>query len=134
MSIIKRVFGYIHVLLALAVGIQSVISSTYDQSGDVWGVLNYLMAIGVIAALFFSFVRWRDADSADWKESMTAGVMLMASVALFILFFEQWFGAELFAPDDSARSDYRSFIWVANNVMFFVVSGIVGLTLLRETR
>ena len=133
MSIIKRVFGYTHILLALAVGIQSVISSTYDQSGDVWGVLNYLMAIGVIAALFFSFVRWRDADSADWKGSMTAGVMLMASVALFILFFEQWFGAELFAPDD-ARPDYRSFIWVANNVMFFVVSGIIGLTLLRETR
>ena len=61
-----RSFGWIHAVLALAVAIQFVASWFYDQdvSNDVWAILNYFMAIGVIAAVAFSYERWRGTDAS----------------------------------------------------------------------
>ena len=61
-------------MLALAVAIQFVASWFYDQdvSNDVWAFLNWFMAIGVIAAVAFSYERWRGTDASD------AGVSLVA--------------------------------------------------------
>ena len=63
MDAIKTTFGYVHVVLALVVAAQFVLSPMYggDLNGDVWDAASYLMAIGSVAALIFAVVRKRKA-------------------------------------------------------------------------
>ena len=93
MDLVRRAFGYIHIILGLTVAVQFLASEIYDGDavGQVWDVLNYFMAIGAIAALVFSYLRVRDADGSDIKEWVASSAMLIASAALFLLYFEQWF-------------------------------------------
>ena len=134
MDAIKKVFGYVHVVLGLAVGVQFLLSEVYadDAAGQVWEILNYLMAIGVIAALVFSYLRARDADGADVKEWIAASVMLIASAVLFMLYIEQWFAWTVFKDADDELGDFRSTVWIAIDVMFPIVNIIVGSYLLRS--
>ena len=134
MDWIKRVFGYVHLILGLVVAAQFVLSEVYsdDAAGDVWDILNYFMAIGVIAALVFSYLRARDADKSDLQEWVASSAMLIASAALFLLYFEQWFALTVFEDADDVIGEYRSIIWIAVDVMFPIVNIIVGSYLLRS--
>ena len=134
MATIKRLFGYVHVVLGLAVAVQFLASEIYDDDavGQVWDVLNYLMAIGVVAALVFSYLRSREADKSDMSEWVASSAMLIASAALFLLFIEQWFAWTVFKDADDELGDYRSMVWTMIDVMFPIVNIIVGSYLLRS--
>lgn len=134
MDSVKRVFGYIHIILGAVVGLQFLASEIYsdDASGDVWTVLNYFMAVGVIAALVFSYLRARDADGSDLKEWIASSAMLIASAALFLMYIEQWFAWELFV-DEGDGGDFRSMVWILVDVSFPIVNIIVGRYLLRAS-
>ena len=141
MEMFKRVFGYVHILLALLVGIHYIVLPVYDYGGDdydLWSVINFFTAAGAVFAVLFSFMRWRDAASAeDVRENVAASVMLIASLAFFMLFFEQWLASRLFADEltdaGPAFDNYRSLVWTVIDVVFPVISGVVGIHLLRET-
>ena len=134
MDWIKRGFGYIHLILGLVVAAQFVLSEVYsdDAVGDVWDILNYLMAIGMIAALVFSYLRSREVDKSDLREWIASSAMLIASAALFLLYFEQWFASSVFKDADDELGDFRSLVWIAVDVMFPIVNIIVGSYLLRS--
>ena len=134
MATIKRLFGYVHIVLGLAVAVQFLASEIYDDDavGQVWDVLNYLMAIGVVAALVFSYLRSREADKSDMSEWVASSAMLIASAALFLLFIEQWFAWTVFKDADDELGDYRSMVWTMIDVMFPIVNIIVGSYLLRS--
>ncbi len=134
MDLIKRLFGYIHIILGLAVAVQFLASEVYDDDSvvQVWDVLNYFMAVGAIAALIFSFLRARSADESDLQEWITANAMLIASSALFLLYFEQWFAWTVFKDAADEIGDFRWLIWTAVDVMFPIVNIIVGTYLLRS--
>ena len=72
MDWIKRVFGYVHLILGLVVAAQFVLNEVYsdDAAGDVWETLNYFMAVGAIAALIFSYLRARDADKSICRSGL----------------------------------------------------------------
>ena len=131
---IKRLFGYIHVILGLLVAAQFVLSEVYDDDAviQVWDILNYFMAVGAIAALVFSFLRAKSADKSDLQEWIAASAMLIASSALFLLYFEQWFTWTVFKDAADEIGDFRSLIWTAVDVMFPIVNVIVGSYLLRS--
>lgn len=133
MDLIKRVFGYIHIVLGLVVAAQFLASEIYDGDavGQVWDVLNYFMAIGVIAALVFSYLRSREADRADMSEWIASSVMLIASAALFLLYFEQWFAWTVFKDAGDELGEARTMVWIVIDVMFPIVNIIVGSHLLR---
>lgn len=134
MDLIKRAFGYIHIILGLAVAVQFLASEIYDGDavGQVWDILNYFMAIGVIAALVFSYLRSREADRSDMSEWIASSVMLIASAALFLLFIEQWFAWTVFKDAGDELGEARSMVWIMIDVMFPIVNIIVGSYLLRS--
>ncbi len=134
MDWIKRVFGYVHLILGLVVAAQFVLNEVYsdDAAGDVWETLNYFMAVGAIAALIFSYLRARDADKSDLQEWIASSAMLIASSVLFLMYFEQWFAWEVFKDADDELGEFRSIIWIAVDVMFPIVNIIVGSYLLRS--
>ena len=134
MELIKRAFGYIHILLGLAVAVQFLASEIYDDDAvvDVWTILNYFMAVGVVAALVFSYLRTRDADGSDLKEWIASSVMLIASAALFLLYIEQWFAWTVFTDEGDDLWETRSLVWITIDVMFPIVNIIVGTYLLRS--
>ncbi len=134
MDRIKMLFGSIHIILGLAVAVQFLASEIYDGDAvaQVWDILNYFMAIGVIAALVFSYLRSREADRSDMSEWIASTVMLIASAALFLLFIEQWFAWTVFKDAGDELGDSRSLVWIMIDVMFPIVNIIVGSYLLRS--
>ncbi len=136
MDLIKRSFGYIHIILGLTVAVQFLASEIYDGDavGQVWDILNYFMAIGAIAALVFSYLRSRDADRSDMSEWVASSVMLIASAALFLLYFEQWFAWTVFKDAGDELGEARTMVWIVIDVMFPIVNIIVGSYLLRSTQ
>ena len=134
MDVIKRVFGYIHVILGVTVAAQFLTSEIYDDNvgNQIWDILNYLMAIGVIAALLFSYLRSRDADKSNMPEWIASSVMLIASAALFLLFIEQWFASTVFYDEGDGLGESRSVVWIMVDVMFPIVNITVGSYLLRK--
>ncbi len=149
METIKRIFGYVHIILGLAVAAQFVAvqfvggnvlvalgEPIWDREvvNEIWPYLNYLMAVGAIGALVFSWLRVRDADGSDLKEWIASSTMLIASAGLFLLFFEQWFAWSIFEVEGERSRDFRSTIWVTVDVIFPVINVIVGTYLLRVTK
>ena len=134
MDWIKRVFGYVHLILGLVVAAQFVLNEVYsdDAAGDVWETLNYFMAVGAVAALIFSYLRARSTDKSDLREWIASSAMLIASSGLFLMYFEQWFAWEVFKDADDELGEFRSIIWIAVDVMFPIVNIIVGSYLLRS--
>ena len=134
MDLIKPGFGYIHIILGLAVALQFLASEIYDDDAviQVWDVLNYFMAVGVISALVFSYLRSREADRSDMSEWIASSVMLIASAALFLLFIEQWFAWTVFKDAGDEMGEARSMVWIMIDVMFPIVNIIVGSYLLRN--
>ena len=134
MDWIRRVFGYVHVIVAALVAVQFLGGEI--RADDVvardWETLNYFMAVGAIAALIFSYLRARDADKLDLQEWIASSAMLIASSVLFLMYFEQWFAWEVFKDADDELGEFRSIIWIAVDVMFPIVNIIVGSYLLRS--
>lgn len=136
MQLIRLLFGYIHILLALVMVVQYIAFPLYDEdlANDVWNVIDYFSAVGAIAAVVFSYLRCRAADKSDLREYIASSTMFIASVSLLILFFEQWFAAGLFAADDFELSDFRAAVWSVINVAYPVTWGAIGLYLIRVSR
>ncbi len=128
MDAIKMLFGWIHLILALLVAVQFLAAPIYETNADdIWEILYWLMAIGVIAAVVFSFVRAREGDESDAKSANRA---MALSIAVALLFLENWFSATLFG---SASGSARDLLGILIPVLFVVVNRNVGLWLLRST-
>ena len=134
MDVIRRIFGYVHIVLGVAIALQFLASEMYDDELviEVWDVLDFFMAIGVIAALVFSYLRSRAADSSDLREWVASTAMFISAGVLFLLFFEQWFAWEIFRDTDDEPGDFRGLLWVTIDVLFVVVNIVVGGYLLRS--
>ncbi len=131
MEAVKRIFGAVHIVLAVVVGVQFIVAPLYDAV-PVWEILNWLMAIGVIAGVVFSYMRWTSAKASDHGERVGSGAMLIGAIAVLLLFFEQWFTTRLFASngDDALILDRINLWWQVVNVIFVIVSGEIGMWLL----
>ena len=70
MEAVRRCFGLFHVAIAAAVAVQALASETYDAelSSAVWLVLNWLMAVAVVTAGAFSYMRWRGRDQLRCRQ------------------------------------------------------------------
>ena len=135
MDWIRRVFGYVHVIVAALVAVQFLGGEI--RADDVvardWETLNYFMAVGAIAALIFSYLRARDADKLDLQEWIASSAMLIASSVLFLMYLLSSGSRRRCSKDaDDELGEFRSIIWIAVDVMFPIVNIIVGSYLLRS--
>ena len=131
MGPIKRCFGFFHVTMAVAVAVQVLASESYDPgvSGTVWLILNWLMAVAVITAVVFSYMRWRDAAGPVAGTWISPVVLLLASAALLVFYFEQW--SSEFGIGTGELSSFRRTMWLFIDTLFVLVNATVGMRLLR---
>ena len=128
MGSVRRCFGFFHVAMAAAVVVQALASESYDPelSGTVWRILNWLMAVAVVTAVVFSYMRWRGAEASIAGTRVSPRVLLIASAVLLVLYLEQWtseFTGEL--------SLFRRSMWLFIDTLFVLVNATVGMRLLR---
>ncbi len=130
MKATKTIFGYVHIALALVVAVQFLVSPMYggDLNGTIWDLVSIMMAVGVVASLVFAVLRVReDSASGDWGPR----VMLIASIALFLLFFRLFFSSQVFDSDERPPFEFRLLMWYGIDVLFVIVNLFVGHHLLR---
>ena len=90
-----------------------------------------MMAVGVVASLVFAVIRLReDSDSGGWGPQ----AMLIASIALFLLFFRLFFSSQVFDSAEKPPFEFRLLMWYGIDVLFVVVNLFVGRYLLRNTK
>ena len=133
MDIVKRVVGVVHILAAIMVGLQQMFSSTYEGSGDVWEVLNYVMFTAIVLALVFNFIRKRANDASGdtglSREYLESNVMFYLTSAMAILFVYNWVGDLV---GDEGGGTLTGIVWTVVNVVFVLISAATGAYLLRD--
>ena len=135
MSILIRATAAYLVLLAAAVAINFIITPLYHPGGDepftVWEILNWFMAVGMVIALAASYVDKRRVDgdgSADIRRYIGANVVFYAAVALFLLYFWNWFS--LLSPNNEPDGQF----WVVIDALMPIVLGVTGCRLFGSAR
>ena len=115
MSILIRAAAAYLVLLAAVVAVNFIVTPLYHPGGDepftVWEILNWFMAVGMVIALAASYVEKRRVDgdgSADLKRYLEANAVFYGAVAVFILFFWNWFSS--LSPNNEADGQFWAVI------------------------
>ena len=130
METLRKPLAVILGLTAVAVLLHFVLSPFYDdvvESGDVWNVLNWFMAFGVIVALVLTYLAKRDVGREDDTNTyIRANVGFYAAAALAILYFWNWFN-ELVADDGSGT------YWVLIDTIYVILVTRVGIHLWRDS-
>ena len=133
MTTLNRWGGYVHMLLGVAVAVQFVASPTYnpDASNDVWDVLAIPMAVGAASAVVFSLIRVHVSRQPEQGADLRSICMLIASAALFLLYFRLWLAWWVFDAAETPPADLRQVMWYFIDVLFVLVNIAVGRHLLR---
>ena len=134
METLRKPLAVILGLTALAVLLHFVLSPFYDdvvESGDVWNVLNWFMAFGVIVALVLTYLAKRDVGREDDTNTYIRGnVGFYAAAALAVLFFWNWF--DDMTAGEAGQSQTRLFFWVVINTLFVILVTKVSIHLWRD--
>ena len=132
MQILMRLIAVYLVLVAAAVAVNFIITPLYHPGGDapfpVWEVLNWFMAAGIIITVAAAFVEKRRVDGdADLKRYLGANTVFYSAVAIFIVFFWNWFSS--LDPDNSPDGQF----WVVIDTLMPIVMGVAGCRLWRNS-
>ena len=130
----QLVSGYL-LLAGLAVAVQFVIFpfyEDYDSDLEVWRVLDWFMAAGLLLALLGTFLRKRDFDAASgedthWREYVEVNGLFYAVVALALAFAPNWIAGEWGSGGDFT-------IWHLIDTALPILFVVLGLRLWREAR
>ena len=99
MEIVRRLLGVFLVVIAIVVAINLMATPLYhDGSEDypIWKIVNWFMAVGVVAALIVSAMRKRalgagGSDEPSVREYLRVNLTYYTTIILTILFFWGWF-------------------------------------------
>ena len=133
MSILLRVAAAYMVLVAAAVAVHFIITPLYHPGGDApftaWEVMNWFMAAAMLITLAAAYAEKRriDGDSgADLKRYLEANTVFFAAVAVFILYFWNWFSA--LSPNNVPDGRF----WAVIDTTMPIVMGVAGCRLWRN--
>ena len=141
MNAFKQIVGVILILIAAIVAIHTVIEPVYHTSTEespnssIWDIINPLSAIAIILGLIFGYCRMsRAGENASGPEFIAANTLFYGFVFAAILFFWNWFGISGVGKEFTAVSaDVRSIVWIFFDALFPLLSGAMGLHLLRSS-
>jgi hypothetical protein len=117
-------------LVAVAVGLQFVLTALYSAAAEVWEVLDWFMAASVLLALAGYGRRWlglSQADKSDLREYVGVNAGFYASVVLTMWFFPNWFNV-------LAGEEEMTMPWGFVDGLFVVVVGSVAANLWRASK
>ena len=127
-----RLVAILMLASAIVVAAHFVLSHFYSDAievEDIWYVLNWIMAAGVLYSLAYNFMRRRaTSGGSDPAESFRASAAFYITVLLALWFFWSWF-AELTAGPESSGDTARSITWILVDGLYPVVTGSVACRL-----
>ena len=131
METLRRPLAVIVGLTAVAVLIHFVLGPVYEdavESHDVWNVLNWFMAGGVIVALVVTFLAKREAEAGDCDTNtyIRVNVKFYTAAVLAVLFFWNWVN-EL--ASGGSEGDINGNYWVLINTLYVILMVWVSLHL-----
>ena len=135
METLRKPLAVILGLTAFAVLFHFVLSPFYEdvvESHDVWNVLNWFMAFGVIVALVLTYLAKRDVGREDDTNTyIRANVGFYAAAALTILYFWNWFN-ELVVGGGS-EGEVNGNYWVLIDVVYVILISRVSVSLWSDS-
>ena len=136
MDAIRKPLAVILGLTTFVLLVHFVLSPFYEdviESSDVWNVLNWFMAFGVIVALVTTFIAKRNTatDDGDTNKFIRVNVSFYVSVMLASLFFWNWINA--LVDSGGNQSDTRGIYWVVINTVFIPLVGSVSIRLWNDS-
>ncbi|MDE2901230.1 MAG: hypothetical protein OXN15_09475 [Chloroflexota bacterium] len=133
MDVLRKPVAVYLLVSALAVLLHFWLSPFYPESwdvGDIWEVLDAIMAVGIVATVAYTLSYKRGVDSdAGTLAHVCAYTAFYAATVLAVLFFWNWFD-ELASGDEQSQT--RNNFWPIINTMYIVLMGTVGWHLWRK--
>ena len=133
MSILIRAVAAYLVLVAVAVAVHFIITPLYHPGGDApftaWAVMNWFMAVAMLITLAAAYAEKRRVDGdreTDLKRYLEANTVFYGAVALFILYFWNWFSS--LSPNNVPDSQF----WVVIDTLMPIVMGVTGCRMWRN--
>ncbi len=139
MGILKRVLAVIHIVLAIAVGLNWIATPLYHDGSDsypVWEFLNYFMAAAVLVALIVNFLSKRALDREKSDGSLNrpyfeANLAFYASIVLALWYYWNFFGSLFPETESAAVGLIHLEMWTLINPLFVLTTGVTGFRLWR---
>ncbi len=138
MDQVRRAIAIALIILAVAVGLNLMLTPVYHDGGEtypVWQVMNWFMAVAVVVSLLISFHRVRSLNGGPndpvTREYLGATALFLGTTGLIIIFYWNWLWT-LFPESETglaAQSHLNHFPWM--DVLFTWVAGSAGLYLWR---
>ncbi len=110
-------------------------SSEASPYSPIWSIINPFTAVAVVLGVIFGYIRKRDVDHEGGgtpvsREFLSANMLFYGFLFVGILFFWNWFN--LLSPDFTAvGTDTVSLVWAFINAVLPLLSGVLGLSLLK---
>ena len=132
----KRIIGAFLILSAVVLAGHTIIEPIYfktdiadPQYNAVWSYINYMLGVGTILGLLFSFLLTReediDLDASVTRGYLAANALFAGFVVIGILFFFNWFNA--LSPDFTAiHGDATLTIWLIVDGAYALLAAALG--------
>ncbi len=135
MEALRKPLAIILGLTAFAVLFHFVLSPFYKdviESHEVWNVLNWFMALGVLIVLIVTYLAKKEVGrESDTNTYIRANVGFYAAAALAIVYLWNWFN-ELVVGGGSEGQVNGNF-WVVIDVMYVILVARVSMSLWRDS-
>lgn len=130
----RRIIGVVHILVSLLIAVQFIAWRLYD-SGEVWGVVNYISLVAIALAFYFNWERKRNSDASGetgiTREYLESNAVYYATIVLAALFLFNWLNLLVNGASEVGEEVMHDVVWVVVDILIIVVSGATGGYLLR---
>ena len=141
MESLKRIIGVVLIVIAAIVAIHTVIEPLYHTSTEdrpyspTWDWINWLSVISIILGLIFGYIRMSSAGAnSSGNEFLAANTQFYGFVFVAIIFLWNWFGISKAGSDFTAvGNDPRTMVWIIFDAILPLLSGALGVHLLRAS-
>ncbi len=137
MDILKRVVAVYLVGISMVVAAHFILSSFYPDSlnaGQLWDILNPLMAVATVAVMAVHWVRKHRLDSgsqdAITREYLEANIAFYAAALLTVWLFWNWFDAV--AAGGEQQGQTHRILWALIDPLFIILVGVTGCHVWRN--
>ena len=131
MDALRKPLAIILGLTALAVFFHFAFSPFYEdviESREIWNVLNWFMAFGVIVTLFLTYLAKKDVGRDDDTNTyLRVNMGFYTAAVLAILYFWNWFNELL--VDEGGNGNY----WVLIDTLYVILVTRVSIHLWRDS-
>ena len=137
MGLVKKLLAVFLSVVALVVAVHFMFSSFYRElvdTGAIWDVLNWFMAVALVVALIVSFhhkrtLDWHGADGTVTREYVEVNLIFYVTVVLVLWFFWNW-SNDLVSVEPQGQTQRNIWVWI--NPLFVPIAAATALRLWRS--